>query len=186
VQLYRVFDWDGVTPGRASGGPLWVARDRQGAGRHDAPSLFGAWYCSRHAVSAVAEALQAWRGHTLEDDDFVRAGGQRKALVSLDVDDALRLIDLDDPSELVRRHVRPSRAASMQRRVTQAMAAAIYREGAAGLAWWSTLNADWAHVTLFFERAIRRVRVAHTPERLSVSLPVVREAADYLGVRLAK
>jgi hypothetical protein len=184
VQLFRVFDWDDATLGRREGGPLHVARRRQGAGRHDAPALYGAWYCSRLAASAVAECLQPFRGHTLTDDDFTRAGGMTKALVELNVADGLPLVDLDDPAALVRRSLRPSRVASMQRSVTQAIAASLYREGAAGVAWWSTLNTDWRHVTLFYERAIRQIAVHAPPQRLSTALPAVREAADYLGIRL--
>ncbi len=184
MQLFRVFDWDGVTTGRHEGGPLFVPRSRQGAGRHDAPAVYGAWYCSGLAVSAIAEYLQPFRGHVLTDEDFTRAGGLGKALVALELDGGLRVIDLDDPGELVRRRLRPSRVASMQRPVTQAIAAAVYQEGAAGLAWWSTLNADWGHVTLFHERALPHVRVEVPPQRLSTALPAVREATEYLGIRL--
>ena len=184
MQIFRVFDWDGQATGRREGGPLSVPRARQGAGRHDAPALYGAWYCSRLAVSAVAESLQPFRGHALTDQDFMRTGGLGKALAELEVDDGLPVVDLDDPAELVRRRLRPSRVASMRRPITQAIAASLYQEGAAGLAWWSTLNADWGHMTLFHERAVSRVRVTGSPQRLTPVLPAVREAAEYLGIRL--
>lgn len=184
MNLFRVFDWDGASLGRAAGGPLWVARARQGSGRHDAPSKYGAWYCSRDAVSAIAECIQYLRGSRLEDDDFERATGTAKAIVALHVGDALDLIDLDDPSELVRRRLRPSRVATPQRPVTQRIAAAIFDEGAAGLHWWSALNADWRNVTLFYERAAPHVRLAAPPVRLSVQLPEVRSAAEHLGVNI--
>jgi RES domain len=184
VRVFRVFDWDGAATGRGDGGPLFVARDRQGAGRHDAPALYGAWYCSRVAMAAVAESIQAWRGHRLDDRDFARLDGRHKALVELDLDERLVLVDLDDPAELARRRLRPSRVATRQRRVTQATAASIFRAGAGGIAWWSTLNADWGHVTLFFERAVRSATLAAAPVRLSTALTPVRQAADELGIRL--
>jgi hypothetical protein len=83
VDLFRAFDWDGAALGRAEGGPLFVARDRQGAGRHDQPERYGAWYCSHDALSAVAECIQSFRGETIDDDDFIRPRGQRKALVTI-------------------------------------------------------------------------------------------------------
>ena len=105
MNLFRVFDWDGSSLGRREGGPLFVARGRQGAGRHDAPASYGAWYCARDAVSAVAESIQYLRGHVLTEEDFLRLAGTTKAIVSLHLDDSLKLVDLDDPSELAARRV---------------------------------------------------------------------------------
>ncbi len=183
MDLFRVFDWDGSSLGRREGGPLHVARPRQGAGRHDSPALYGAWYCSREAVSAVAESIQYLRGQVLTDDDFLRAGGSAKALVTLQVNDALDLVDLDDPSELAARRLRPSRVATMRRPVTQRVAASIFDEGAGGLLWWSTLDAEWANVTLFHERALPHVSIAAPPRKLSTGMVEVRQAAAFLGIR---
>lgn len=183
MRLYRVFDWDGASLGHEPGGPLHVARARQGAARHDAPALYGAWYCSRVAVGAVAECIQMFRGQTLVDEDFERRDGLRKAIVTLEADDRLRVIDLDNPSSLVKRRLRPSHVATLRREVTQRIAMQLFEEGAAGLGWWSVLNADWGHVTLFHERALARVSVSTPPESLSVGLLLVREAAAQLGIR---
>jgi RES domain-containing protein len=183
MDLFRVFDWDGSSLGRREGGPLHVARARQGAGRHDAPALYGAWHCSREPVSAVAESLQYLRGHVLTDDDFLRAGGSTKALVTLRVDAALELVDLDDPSELAARRLRPSRVATLRRPVTQRVAASIFEEGAGGLLWWSTLETEWANVTLFHERALRHVSIAGKLRTLSTGMSEVRQAAAFLGIR---
>lgn len=182
MRLYRVFDWDGASLTDEAGGPLHVARTRQGAGRHDAPARYGAWYCSRVEMAAVAECIQAFRGQTLTDEDLARPGGPRKALAALDVDDRLRVVDLDDAIALVKRRLRPSHVATPRRDVTQRIAVSVFEEGAAGLGWWSVLDADWAHVTLFHERAVRRVRLAAPPEPLSIDLPVLRDAAAHIGV----
>jgi hypothetical protein len=184
VDLFRVFDWDGASIGRTPGGPLFVTRARQGSGRHDAPIKYGAWYCAQEAVSAVGETIQFLRGHTLGDDDFRRADGTRKALVRLRLDDGLILIDLDDPRALIDRRLRPSRVATGRRSTTQAIAASIFDDGADGLLWWSTLEAEWTNATLFHERAVRRVQIADGPRLLTVALSEVREAAERLGVAL--
>jgi len=184
VELFRVFDWDGVSQGRNPGGPLFVARARQGAGRHDAPAKYGAWYCSRSAVSAVAECIQYLRGHALKDTDFLRVGGARKALVGLWLDDALSLVDLDDPSQLATRRVRPSQVATMRRAVTQGIAGSIFDEGAGGLLWWSTLEAEWTNVTLFYERALPHISMMAPPRRLAIRLGEVQQAAHMLGFQI--
>ena len=184
MDLFRVFDWDGVSTGRSPGGPLFVARSRQGAGRHDAPARYGAWYCSRRPTSAIAETLQYLRGHEVSDEDFTRSGGLTKAIVLLRVDRDSDVVDLDDPTMLVSRSLRPSRVATRRRAMTQRIAASIFDEGAAGLSWWSTLNADWANVTLFHERALRDITIVTAPLALSTRLPDVREAAEALGIDL--
>lgn len=161
-----------------------MARTRQGAGRHDAPALYGAWYCSAQPVSAVAESIQYLRGSRLTDADFRRAGNVVKGLVGLRLDPSVPLIDLDDPSELIRRGLRPSGVATMDRAVTQRMAASLFDEGAAGLCWWSTLEAAWTNVTLFHERALPHVSIVQPARPLTVRMPEVQAAAAHLGIQL--
>jgi hypothetical protein len=184
VELVRVFDWDGHSLGRSDGGPLYVARARQGSGRHDAPALYCAWYCSLAAISAIAETIQYLRGHRVTDADFRRVGGTTKAIVRLRVADSLPVVDLDDPSELVARGRRPSQVATLRRAVTQRIAADIFAEGVIGLRWWSTLEAEWTNVTLFHERAVRHVSIVEAPRRLSTRLIEVQQAADHLGIHV--
>ena len=182
MNLFRVFDWDGRSVGSQRGGPLFVPRDRQGPGRHDAPTLYGAWYCSREAVSAVAESIKFLRGQHLSDGDFRRGGDLAQAIIEFRLDAGLTVVDLDNPAQLVRRRLRPSQVATMRRAVTQKIASAVFEEGAVGFAWWSTLEAEWANVTLFHERALPHVTIAIPPRRLSVRLAEVRQAAEHLGI----
>lgn len=184
MELFRVFDWDGASADRRRGGPLYVARERQGSGRHDAPAMFGAWYCARTAISAIAESIQYLRGHVLQSDDFRRTGGLTKAIVALDLDDDAGIVDLDDPPQLVGRSIRPSQVATLRRTVTQAIAVMIFREGAVGLSWWSTLDAEWTNVTMFHERALRHISLASAPEALSLRMADVRLAAQHLGIEI--
>jgi hypothetical protein len=188
VRLYRVFDWDGKSTGDSFGGPLFVYRTRQGSGRHDAPDLFGAWYLSQSAVSAVAESLQYLRGHAVTSEDFQRTGGVRKALVTLDLstEDRPAPVDLDDPCELTARAWRPSGIATRHRAATQAVARALYEEGAVGFCWWSALEASWINLTLFHERALPDVTVAEPLRPLTLRLNEVRDAAERLGIRLGR
>ena len=71
----------------------------------------------------------------------------------------------------------------MRRSVTQRIAASVFEEGAGGLLWWSTLEAEWANVTLFHERALPHVSIAAPPRTLTTGMPEVRQAAAFLGIR---
>jgi len=141
-------------------------------------------YVSRVPESAVAERIQGFRGQSLSDGDLRRRDGSSYALIALDDAAVDRLVDLDDPSELARRAIRPSLVATRDRTVTQPLALAIYEEGVPGFAWWSTLEASWPNATLFAERASPRLRTLGAPEVLSIVHPALRAAAETLGVHL--
>lgn len=184
--LYRVFP---MLPGAAptkDGGPLYVERSLQGSGRHDNPNLFAALYASRHPESAVAERMKWFQGRTLTNDHFRRADGRAYALAALDDGGLDDVVDLDDPRELLRLGLRPSHVATRDRPVTQRIALTVFEEMAAGLQWWSTIEASWPNVTLFAERTVDRLVVSGTAEPLSVDHAMVVAAAEFLDVRLGR
>ena len=182
--LYRAFPHrPGAVP-TEEGGPLWVPRERQGVSRHDNPDHYGALYVSRDAVSAVAERIQAFRGQRLTDFDLRHADGSGLALAAIDDSAVPYLVDLDDPRMLVKRELRPSHVATGVRRVTQAIALDLFREGAHGFSWWSVLEASWRNVTLFAERCTDLLRIETEPEPLGVEHPALRAAAGAIGVLL--
>jgi hypothetical protein len=177
--LFRVFGWLPETTPE----PLRVPRDRQGSGRHDNPDRYTALYLAREPVAAVAEAIQAFRGQELVAGALVRPDGARRSLAALDDAALPPLVDLDDPAVLVARALRPSAVATGVRRTTQAIAAAIFDGGDAGLSWWSTLEAAWTNVTIFGERLTGPLPLIEaTP--LTLDQPTLVEAAERLGVRL--
>ncbi len=178
--LYRVFGW----PADGAPEPLRVPRDRQGAGRHDDPGRYTAWYLAREPVSAIAEVIQAFRGQELTAAALVRPDGVRRALASLGDSDLPMLVDLDDPAVLIERHLRPSGVATGVRRTTQRLASTAFDDGAAGLSWWSALEASWTNVTLFAERLAGPLPILDAIP-LSIDHPALVEAAERLGVRLA-
>ena len=182
--LWRVFPFDWEDPA-ARPQPLAVDRDRQGGGRHDNPDHYGALYLSREPISAVAEFLQAFRGRTIGDQAFARPDGRHITLASLDEGGLPPLVDLDDPSVLVRIGRRPSEVATAVRETTQRLALELFMAEAAGLSWWSTLEAAWTNVTLFDVR-IPRLPDVVSVERLGVDHEVVSAAAERLGVTLVR
>jgi len=183
--LYRLFPWDPAANATSAGGALFNPRAQQGSGRHDNPGLYGAVYTARVQISAIAEWLAGFRGQRLAPADFARMDGRRWALVGLDDAAVTGIVDLDDPRELVARHLRPSGVATRTRSVTQEIAGTLFAEGFAGVGWWSTLEASWPNVTLFAERALHGLTIREGPREIGIHDPVVRAAAAAVGVILA-
>jgi hypothetical protein len=184
--LFRVFRHRVDAPDTERGGALHVPRDHQGAGRHDDPARYGAFYAARSAEAAVVEAIAAFRGRNFDEGDLELADGSRLALATFDDTAIGALMDLDEPAVLVAEGWRPSGVASRDRRQTQAMASHIFESGAPGISWRSTLDSAWTNVTLFAERTIepRTLRLAGVPERLTLRHPALIAAADNLVISL--
>jgi RES domain-containing protein len=180
VILYRSFVGAAGVADDDPGGALHAPWRAQRAGRHDAPDLFAAYYACESRVGAAAEALQEFRNVEISEADLGRSRGRRLLLTTIEAS-GLSLIDLDDPRELTRVAQRPSLVATQKRRVTQPFAQRMYESGAAGLRWWSTLEASWINVTLFMDRCRHALRVIDvTPFQLDD--PDVATACDVLGI----
>ena len=185
MTLWRLLPWRARAAPTEPGGALWFPRELQGAGRHDNPDRYGCLYVTEAPVSAVAEALAPFRATgTLAAAMLIRAG-LPLALAKLRLEDRSELVDLDDPHVLLRTRLRPSQVATSSRPVTQAYAGRLFdeRPRAAGLRWWSTLEASLVNVTLF-DRAARRLAIAAV-HPLTFDHPAVRDAAELLGLAFA-
>jgi hypothetical protein len=182
VILWRVLPWDPSARPEAPGGALWFPRPFQGTGRHDAPARYGCLYVTELAVSAIAEALAPFRGTGDLRPELLTRMGWSLAVAELELDDAAELVDLDDPHTLAAEALRPSHVATSRRATTQAYAARLHdaHARAAGLRWWSTLEAAWLNVTLF-DRALAALR-SRTVRPLTPGDDDVRAAAAFLGL----
>jgi hypothetical protein len=180
--LHRCFAWNDRSGEREPDGPLWFPRIYQGDGRHDQPDAYGCLYVSASAVSTVVEQLARFRGQRLVPS-LLRRRGLPLGLADLELHDGAELVDLDDPAVLSRERLRPSLVATRERLTTQAQALALFdrHRTAAGLRWWSTVEATWINVTLF-DRAAVGLRVVSV-RALTLTDPVVAGAADFLGLR---
>lgn len=181
--LYRCFAWNRAAPSDAPDGALWFPRMFQGDGRHDNPAAYGCLYLSERAVSCVTEQLAPFRGQRLIPS-LLRRRALPLGLAAIELDDSASLVDLDDPTVLIREALRPSRVATRERSVTQPNALELFARhlDAAGLRWWSTWEALWTNVTVF-DRAAAMLRLRDVQE-LTLDHPAVREAADRFGLRL--
>lgn len=180
--LWRVLPADPAAAAQAAGGPLWFPREHQGTARHDNPDAYACLYASERAASAVAEALAPFRGRGALRAPMLQRGGAPLSLAELELREPAVLVDLDDPRTLDAVMLRPSRVATRHREVTQADALRLYRENAraAGLRWWSTIEASWINVTVF-DRARRRLRV-RAVDPLTPEHEVVIAAAGAVGL----
>jgi hypothetical protein len=181
--LYRRYPFTRGAGLAEPGGPLYVPRLDQGDGRHDNPDAYGALYLSRVPVSPIAELLRDAPQGVLQPALLLHEGEPYR-LAAFDDSALPDLVDLDDPRTLLRRDLRPSGVATRDRERTQPLGLSIFREGASGFEWWSTIESSWINVTVFAERAADRLTLAGEPEALTVDHPAVREAADAVGVLL--
>lgn len=159
-----------------------MPREYQGSGRHDAPDRYGCLYLAEAEASAVTEMLAPFRGTGDLHPDLLVRFGRQLALAELELADDADLIDLDEPAVLLEESLRPSVVATNQRSVTQAYAVAQFERHpkAAGLRWWSALEASWIQITLF-DRALAELRLDHV-RTLSVDDATVVAAASFLGL----
>jgi hypothetical protein len=182
VILWRVLPWDPSARSAAPGGALWWPRAFQGSGRHDNPARYGCLYVCELAEAAIAEALAPFRGTGDLRSELLERSGRPLALARLELADDATLVDLDDPAVLAAEALRPSVVATGRRPPTQAYATRLFgaHSDAAGLRWWSTLEASWINVTLF-DRAAGALQ-ARSVTPLTVSDDPVRAAARFLGI----
>ena len=178
--LHRCFAWNERARAGQPDSPLWFPRDYQGDGRHDNPDVYGCLYLTDREVSGVVEQLARFRGQRLIEPMLIRRR-LPLALAALELPDDSELVDLDDPAELRRRRLRPSRVATRDRAITQPQALAVYRDTVAdGIRWWSIHESLWANYTLF-DRSVPALSVAEI-RLLELGDPAVAEAAEFLGL----
>lgn len=182
MRLWRALPLDSGAKDREAGGPLWFPRLQQGGGRHDNPDLYGCLYVAEEAVSCVAELLAPFRGTGKLLPSMLVRYGKPLALASLELEDGVTIVDLDDPSTLIATGLRPSQVATRRRAATQRQAAEVYETHpeAVAIRWWSTLESSWINWTLF-DRADATLGVGEVAE-LTIEHPVVHEAAELLGL----
>jgi len=184
VKVWRVVPLDRKAEPESPGGALWIARHFQGAGRHDNPETYGCMYLSENPVSAIAEHLSPFRGTGQLLDSMLTKIGLPLTLITIELGEEAELLDLDDPAVLGANSLKPSRVATRHRNETQTQAATLFENhpAAAGLRWWSTLEASWINLTIF-DRGQTNLEVIEITT-LAVTDPFVNEAAEFMGLRI--
>lgn len=185
-RLWRVFPWD---PDAPPGEPFSAEYfpPQHGYNRFDLPrSERGVLYLAGSPEHAAGELLQSFRNQTLEENDLLVLG-RRLALVEITTDSEMDLgiADLCDPALLDRIGVGPDQVAARERRTTQEIAQDLFREGWAGLRWWSAFFGEWHATILFLDRMAEGWLSFGDPQPLNLSDPSVEEASRLLGIHRA-
>jgi hypothetical protein len=178
-------DWTALDPEEPFH-PAWVAVERQGGGRFDNRHRYAALYAATSAQAAVGEAFgnaSVW----IETEVTRPKEGRPRCLVTLDVPDTVRLLDLDDARTLVELGLRPSDVVRRNRDHTQEIALAVWLEskttGVKGLRWRSYWRPEWEVVVVWSDRLdppwFPFVRVLAV-EELGIDHPAVVLAAEVL------
>jgi hypothetical protein len=143
------------------------------------------WYFAESPDHAVAEVLQSLRGQHLVDASLIRAG-LRISLVRAQLAEPVAdcIVDLCEPTNLVRLGIAPDALASRRRGITQPVAAAVFDSGFSGLRWWSKFWGDWHSVVLFADRLLQRPTFDE-PEPLTLDSQPVRDALKLFAISAA-
>ena len=157
MRLYRVAwvdpDWPDLNPWEPFH-PLFVPLDRQGGGRFDNPDHYAALYASATSEGAVGETFGNYA--TWLAAELVRAKqGRPRCLVTLEVPDDVKLVDLDDPEVLLSLGLRPTDVVRRNRDHTQRIALRLWLDHSAndhrGIRWWSYWRPEWVVTMLWSE-----------------------------------
>lgn len=159
--VYRIFPYFAGAGHGEPGHPLYEHTPQRWS-RVDHPDYY-VWYLSRHAEAAAGETfgnLSVWDGSMF---DFPLLPGARRALGVYRLPDDLRVLDLDDPSALLARGLRPTQVVARNLAVTQTWGHSIWAERDPhdasrrrwqAVQWWSyhrptwTVLASWEAPTL--------------------------------------
>jgi hypothetical protein len=179
MRLYRVFPFDDSAPLTEPGGALFAPFS--GAGRIANPTLYSELYLSTTAVGALSEAfgrLDTWTSTMLNDRH------RRYAIAEFELYDDAAICNLNNAGRLLSYELAPSEVVALDRGITQAWAARIYRTKKwIGIAWWSRYDSRWQSVGLWQRRDLRLIK---TPDVLSLEHAAVRQAATLLPRRIAR
>src|SRR5258706_215271 len=173
MDVYRFFPWNKSSRHEDYGGALDVPPQKKRSGRHDIPDSEGGLYFSQLPIGAIAEAVQPFRGLPFNDKrlkltnkEFRKADGLPLALVTLEINEKARLVNLDELDVLQEYKIKPSEISSDDRKITQQTARTLYDAGVDGFAWHSSLDPSWTNLTLRSEE--------HTSELQSLTNLVCR------------
>ena len=186
MNLYRVFDWDNSKKHYSNnpGSPVYIPRDKQGRGRHDIPQIDGIFYCSLSSHSAMAEQLYDFMNIKINDSIFNLSNGWTQALAEIEMEDNIKLADLNDSKLLVKYDIKPSEIITSDIEITQRIAKLFHEEKYDGIKWFSSIESCWTNVSLFASRThgiLKKSVKAITP--LSIRMQLVRETCDLIKVK---
>jgi len=182
VLVYRIFPYLPTAASGEPGHPEYEHRPQRG-GRIDHPDYF-VWYVAAQPTAAVGEVfgnLATWGNSMFA---FPVLPGARRALGTYRLPGDLKLLDLDDPAELVARSMRPTQVVVRNLPATQAWGHRIWSERDSlepsrrrwqAVKWWSFHRPSWDILASWERPDVELV------EDLALDHPAVRDAAMALN-----
>ena len=180
VLVYRVFPYLSSAAAGEPGHPLYEHRPQRG-GRIDHPD-YHVWYVSRYAEAACGETFGNLVRWDVSMFEFPQVPGARRALGVFELPDDLRVLDLDDPAQLVRLGLRPTQVVTRNLSVTQGWGRRIWSEtdpqsddrAWQAVSWWSYHRPVWTVLASWQRPDVVRV------EELDLDHPGIVDAAKAL------
>jgi len=181
VLVHRIFPYLPSAPVGELGHPLYEHHPQR-SGRLDHPDYY-VWYLTAQPQAAVGEVfgnLASWESSMF---DAPQVPGARRALGVYRLPDDLQVLDLDDPTELAQRGLRPTQIVVRNLAVTQAWAHRIWNERDPhdptsrrwqAVQWWSYHRPFWTVLGSW-----QRPELDHV-EDLDLDHAAVRDAAEAL------
>lgn len=186
MRLYRVLPYLANAADDEPGGVFF--RPASGKNRADSPTpgYYRCLYVGDSPSGAIAEAFgrfDDWDNTLFKASPATPAlPNSHFALATCDLSDTARICDLDDPTELLARALRPSNVVTRDRAVTQAWAKRIFNERSyVGVNWWSYYDPNWRSLALW---DIADLALAQSPRLLRANDPDVIDAARAIARRL--
>lgn len=179
--LYRVCPYLSTAKAGQPGHPLYEHTPQRG-GRVDHPEYY-VWYLARSPEAACGEVFGDL--HSWDPSMFVvpfLEGGAR-TLATYRLPDDLRLLDLDDPKDLLKRGLRPTQIVGRNLAVTKAWGYAVWNESDPhdararrwdAVSWWSYHHPGWPMVASWLRPELVDLH------ELQLEHPAIVEAAKTL------
>lgn len=175
--FYRVHAWIPSASLNDNGHPLYVHPGSQGGGRVDNPDHYQVLYIANTAAGAVAEVFadhHTWTPDLLKGPPYL--SGSIRALSTIVGDP--KVMELNDPNQLLAIGQRPSRIVTKNRKLTRAWALGAFMQGTHdGVSWWSYHDPDWASIGVWDFSGL----TVQSTVPLAESLPAFVEARTVLG-----
>ena len=176
--LFRVIPYIGNAKRNDAGNPTYFP-ENLGVHRVDNLDHYKVAYLANSSECALAEKfgyLSEWRSTLLRPE--VSLPRSKWALINYKLDESSKIFEMDDPQNLVKLKVRPSKVVTRDRTITQNWALKVFKtQKNSGVSWWSYYNPDWDCAGIW---DIKQLSV-YSVEILTLEHPAFKQASIAIG-----
>ena len=176
--LFRVIPYIGNAKRNDAGNPTYFP-ENLGVHRVDNLDHYKVAYLANSSECALAEKfgyLSEWRSTLLRPE--VSLPRSKWALINYKLDESSKIFEMDDPQNLVKLKVRPSKVVTRDRTITQNWALKVFKtQKNSGVSWWSYYNPDWGCAGIW---DLKQLSV-YSVEILTLEHPAFKQASIAIG-----